>query len=570
MVGVVTALALILAACGSSSSGGSNKQQAGGSNTVPKGAKQGGTLKVLAAGDVDFIDPGLAYYQYSYMVSYPTQRPLFSYKPDQTTTFPDFAAAPAQVSNGGKTITVKTKTGIKFSPPVNREATAKDVKYAIERAFTKQLGNGYVGTYFGDLVGLDAFKSGKAKDISGITNPDANTIVFQLKKSTAGGFLGGLSLPVSAPVPAEYAKKYDAKTPSTYGTHQVATGPYMLKSYKPAKSITLVRNPNWDKSTDVRPAYLDRIEFQEGVDPAVASKQILSGRSTVNGDFSPLPPDVKRALSSKKSQIALAPGAGNRYIALNTKVPPFNNINLRKAVVAGADRNALRLTRGGPAIGDIATHFIMPGVQGFDEAGGMAGPNLDFIKNPSGDMNVAKKYMKAAGFPSGKYSGAPILVVGVNSGLGKAAAQVTEQQLSKLGFKVKLRLLTTDTMYTKFCNVPKAKVQICPNVGWVKDFPDAQSILDATFNGANIVPQNNSNWPQLDDPKVNAAIEKAKLLSDPAQRAKAWGKIDDMIVADAPAIPWLWDKQANIESANVAGVISKTNANWDPSYTSIK
>jgi peptide/nickel transport system substrate-binding protein len=573
LAGAALVLALVVAACGSSNDDNKGSSGGGGGNlptSAPSGAKQGGTLKVLSNGDVDFIDPGLAYYQYTYMVSYATVRPLFSFKPDETSATPDFAASPAQISDGGKTITVKTRSGIKFSPPVNRAATAKDVKYGIERTFTKAVPNGYAPTYWGDLEGLKAFQDGKAKDISGIEVPDDTTIVFHLTKPTAGGFVGALSLPASAPVPEEYAKQYDAKNPSTYGQHQVATGPYMIQTYKPGKSIILVRNPNWDKSTDRRPAYLDRIDFQEGIDPAVGGKQILNGQSQVNGDFAPLPQDDKLALSSKRSQIQLVPGAGNRYVAMNTKEKPFDDVNVRKAVVAIFDRNAMRLTRGGPAIGDIATHFLMPGVAGFDQAGGLSGPELDYIKNPAGDPKVAADYMKKAGFANGKFSGPSILMVGTSEGVGKKSAEVAQAQFEKLGFQVKLRLVTTDSMYTKFCNVPKAKVSVCPNVGWIKDFPDGQSVLDATFNGKNIVETNNSNWPQLDDPGVNAAIEKAKLISDPKQRADAWGKIDDQIMALAPAIPWLWDKQPNIQSSNVNGVITLTNANYDINYTSLK
>ena len=37
-------------------------------------------------------------------------------------------------------------------------------------------------------------------------------------------------MPITAPVPEEYAKKFDAKNPSTYNTHVVATGPYMVKN----------------------------------------------------------------------------------------------------------------------------------------------------------------------------------------------------------------------------------------------------------------------------------------------------------------------------------------------------
>ncbi len=46
-------------------------------------------------------------------------------------------------------------------------------------------------------------------------------------------------------------------------------------------------------------------------------------------------------------------------------------------------------------------------------------------------------------------------------------------------------------------------------MGWLKDFNDGQSMLDPTFNGENVVPENNSNWPQLDVPEINKAIDEA-------------------------------------------------------------
>jgi peptide/nickel transport system substrate-binding protein len=124
-------------------------------------------------------------------------------------------------------------------------------------------------------------------------------------------------------------------------------------------------------------------------------------------------------------------------------------------------------------------------------------------------------------------------------------------------------------MYTKFCNVPKNEPQVCPNVGWIKDFNDPQSILDLTFNGDEILPANNSNWPLLDDKSINEAMDKAKLINDPDQRAEEWGKIDDQITAQAPAIPWIWDNQANIASSDVAVVINQFNSVTDLSFTSL-
>jgi peptide/nickel transport system substrate-binding protein len=577
----MAALSLGVAACGGSDNGSSDTGGNKDASTPPKTAKQGGKLTVLWSGDVDHIDCGQAYYQMSYFICYSTQRPLYSYKPDDGATLvPDLAESAPEVSSDGKTVTVKIRKGVKFSPPVNREVTSKDVKYAIERGFTTSVASGPIATYFADLDGAK-IGSKPGSTVSGIETPDDQTIVFHLKRATGGVLAAGaLAFPETAPVPEEYAKKFDAETQSTYGENQVATGPYMIENdasgkaigYEPTKRIHLVRNPNWDKSTDFKPAYLDEIDNLEGNDDTtVSSRRILSGQSMMNGDWSPPPEILKTAVSQNKSQLAFVGGAGNRYVAMNTTIKPFDNINVRKAVSAAFDRNAMRLTRGGPLIGDIATHFIMPGTPGFDEAGGMKGPGFDFLpENGQPNMAVAAEYMKKAGYPSGKYTGTePILMVGSNTGIAIKAAEVTKEQFEKLGFKVTLRTVNQNTMYTRYCNTPSAKVAVCPNVGWIKDFADGQTVLDPTFNGKNILDQGNSNWPQLDDKTINAAMDKAEEL--PAdQRAAAWGEIDKQVTEQAAAIPWLWDKQALIVSKNVNGVATQFNAQWDLNFTSLK
>src|SRR3712207_2936158 len=101
-----------------------------------------------------------------------------------------------------------------------------------------------------------------------------------------------------------------------------------LVGYKPGRLIELVRNPNWDPKTDYRPAYLDRITIREGNEAPVASRQILNGRSQVNGDFQ-IPPAILKQLSTgdRRSQLVTSPPTGRfRYVALNTKKPPFDDV----------------------------------------------------------------------------------------------------------------------------------------------------------------------------------------------------------------------------------------------------
>jgi peptide/nickel transport system substrate-binding protein len=580
---VVLALTLGVAACGGGDDGTSGEQST--NQGSPAEGKKGGKLTSLWASDVDYIDPGQTYYQVGNIVVRATQSSLYLPKVDDASTVePMLAESDPQVSEDGCTVTVKIKDGLKFSPPVDRVITTKDVKYAIERGFFNSVNNGYAGVYFGDVKGAKVGVDPGTK-ISGIETPDDTTIVFNLKpkaegKCTGGILAGALVMPLTAPVPEDYAKDFDAEKSSTYGQNQVASGPYMIENdasgktvgYEPGKQIHLIRNPNWKEGQDSRPAYVDEVQINEGNDdPTVSARKILEGSGMISGDQPPPPAILKQALTTRKDQLVLVPGGGGRWIALNMTMKPFDDVNVRKAVVAGFDREALRLTRGGAVIGDISTHYIPPGLLGFDEAGGLDGPGYDFMSNPKGDMNLAAEYFKKAGYSSGKYEGSEeFLMIADNEGVGAKTAEVAKEQFERLGFKVRLRQVTHESMYTKFCSVPDAKVAICPNVGWLKDFADPQTYLDPTFNGENILPTNNSNWSQLNDKALNKQMDEAKLLTDPTERAQAWAEIDKKVTELAPAINWLWDKTPNIRSEDVNGVIDEDNALWSLAHTSLK
>jgi peptide/nickel transport system substrate-binding protein len=553
-----------------------------GCGSAAKKATQGGTLTMLTSGDVDDkLDPGYSYYQLDFIYTNATQRAVLGFKPqDSTSASPDLAASTPAVSSDGKTVTIKLKAGVKFSPPVNRAATSADVKYAIERDFLPQVGNGYAGAYWGDLVGLKAYEAGKAKEITGLQTPDPQTLVMKLSRPTAAVAVQALSLPGSAPVPKEYAQKFDAGKQSTYGQHVVGTGPYMVQNdpktgkvtgYTPGRRITFIRNPNWDRSTDYRPAYLDSFVYNEGNDPSVGNRKILAGKGLIGNptDLSPPPAFLKANLSKKDSVIPGAFSGRVRYVSLNTTKKPFNDPNVRKAVGAAMDRRAMGLAFGGDAAGATATHIITPGEIGFDQAGGLTGFGYDWLKNPSGDPALAASYMKKAGFASGKYTGPPVTIVADNSTNQKVAAERVLGAFQSLGFKVNFRSVTRDTMYSKFCSVPKTEPEVCPSVGWLKDFADPQSMLDPTFNGKNIVQSNNSNWPQLNDRAINSAMAKAEVIVDPAKRAQAWANIDKLVTGTAAVIPWYWDKPPLVKSPDVKAVVSKSNAAWDMSFTAL-
>jgi peptide/nickel transport system substrate-binding protein len=570
----LVALTLFVVACGGDDEGGGDTSS---KNGAPTEGKKGGKLEQLGASDVDFLDPGQTYYTGGYQVLYATQTTLYMPKPGEDEAVPGLADGEPQISDDKKTVTVKLKKGVKFGPPVNRDVEAKDIKYALERAASENVPNQYT-TYFNFIEGFPK-KPGPIKDISGIVVDNPNQITFKLAKAQAPGFAAFLLMPVTTPVPKEYAEKFDKEKPSTYNENVVSTGPYMVENdaqgkdigWKAGKSIHLVRNPNWNKSLDFRPAYLDEISMTtNATDANVAGRQVLQGQNLVL-DTNPPAQVLKRVVQRQKDQLVSQPGGGFRWFPLNMSIKPLDDINVRKAILAGFDRTAAIKARGGSFVGIPGTHFLPPGMPGFEEAGGEKGPGFDFLANPNGDMAVAEKYMKEAGYSSGKYDGnEELLMVSANVDPGKAQAEVAKAQLEKLGFKIRLRTVPQDAVYTEWCQQPAKKVAVCGTAGWFKDYNDPQSMLEPTFKGSNFSPSGgNNNLAQLKDPKIDKAMDDAALLEGD-ERYQAWGEIDKMITEQAPAVPFIWDNTNLIHAKNVNAVGNEYFNAFDFSFTSIK
>jgi peptide/nickel transport system substrate-binding protein len=591
LVVAAAALSVALAACGSSSSSSSSSAPSE-SSSVPAGVqtpatesltggKMGGTLNVLQNEDFEHLDPGQAYFALDYDILAATQDYLYAYKPNTfSKATPLLAEGEPVLSNGNKLITIKIRKGVHFSPPVNREVTAADEVYAIDRVANPNVANPY---YLGYLASVEGMKTAKGGLVAGVKAIGKYELQLKLTEPQAPIVVASMVLPYTVPVPEEYAKKFDAQKPSEYANYQVSSGPYMLKAdssgkilgigYQPGKSATLVRNPNWVRGNgDFRPAYLNQINISIGGDPNVIGRQVLEGSDMVQAD-TPAAPILKLAYEKYRSQLQITPGSGDRYVAINNSDGPFKNVNLRKAFWAATDREELDKLRGGKLVTDIQTHFLWVGVPGFEEAGGMAGPKVDYNEHPQGDMAVAEKYMKLAGYPSGKYTGSETLqIVGDSAPPANNVAEAVNSTLKSLGFKTKLNLVEHTVMYSKYCGVVSEKIDVCPNVGWIADFGDPQAVLDVPFNG-NLITKTgtNSNWGLVNHPKINAAMEAASKVVGEKARGEAWAKIDRELVEEAVVVPYEWSKEPEIESKDVAGVGKLWNiGDWDYAFTSLK
>ena len=514
---------------------------------LPASAPAQGSATFLSAGDVDYLDPGQTYYTFGYMVQFAVNRPLYSFVPGGTAPVPDLASGPPVISADNRQITVPIRAGVRYAPPVNREVVAADVEYAIERSFSYRIPSGYATTYFSALEGAPRRPVRRTPDIAGVSAPDARTLVLRLSRPVAQQLAAALVMPITVPVPREYAVGYDRRTPSTYDRAVATTGPYMVERRRPGRVIRLVRNPNWDRSTDFRPAHLDSITIEQGNDDlTTATRRTLSGSRLICCDATAPPiATLKRALRERPSQVQRISGGGTRWIALNTRIKPFNKVGVRRGIVAAMNRERLRATRGGELVGPIAQHYLPPDIPGHAQTN-VAG--LDFLQHPKGNRALARRYFRQAKLRRPRR---PLLMIGTNASPGRETAKEAARQFRRLGFRIRLRLVPQDTLYTKFCGVPRARVAICPNVGWFKDFHDGESMLRPTFHSDEIKPQGNVNWSQLRAPSIDRAMDAASLLPLGSDRDAAWAAVNQDVSALAPGIPVVWDDSFTVAAADL-------------------
>jgi peptide/nickel transport system substrate-binding protein len=282
------------------------------------------------------------------------------------------------------------------------------------------------------------------------------------------------------------------------------------------------------------------------------------------------PVEVARAVVGKnEAQYEQVAAITVRYIPLNTTLPPFDDVNVRRAIVASFNRVRMRDARGGPFVGPVATHFLPPGCPGHEEAGGERGPGFDFLTRPRGDAALAASYMRLAGYSTGRYTGTtPIFLLASTDGPGRAQADAAAEELEKLGFPIDEVVVPNNEMYPEYCAVPGKRVKgqtigvygSAPN--WQPEIIDPKAVLEPLFAGWTIRSNGNNNFAQLDDERINTAMKRAEELEG-EERQRAWAEIDRVITAAAPGVPFVWERTTHLKSRNVHGPMNRYTSLWD-------
>jgi peptide/nickel transport system substrate-binding protein len=591
LIALVAVLGLVGAACGDD-----NEPSATNTGGNANEAVQGGTLEMGQLSDFySALDPQKEYSSVTWeYYRCCLLRTLLSYNGHPTDEGgtelqPDLAAS-YETSSDGLTWTFKLKQGVHYGDPYGDvEVTAPDIIRAVARVADPDASVGGYPAYYDVIEGFSDVTDGKADLPKGMVATDPYTLEIHLTEP-AGDLGYRFAMGATAPIPPEGDAVLGAAEGHTrdYGRFLVATGPYQIagsadldfsvpvkqqdpvSGYQIGKSLELERNPNYDASTDgLRPAYPDAIETSIGGDNNDLYNKIAAGEldTVVDGI---VPPEKLKEYSTTpelQDRLHVYNSDGVRYLSFNVAEPPFDDVNVRKAVNYAIDKAGMRQLRGGETTGDIAGHIMVNSL--------LDNQLVDYdpyaTPNSQGDLNLAMEAMKQSAYDTngdGKCDESPdcndVLAVTDEADPYPKQAALIEQNLEAIGITLDVKPFERGTMYTK-CSDPSTHTAICLAPAWGKDYPDAYTFGVPLFDSSYLFPSYGNlallgadaaylkkyDYAVTSVPSADEKIAECKAAADDA-RITCWAELDKMLMEEiVPWVPYLFDNNIDVTSARI-------------------
>jgi ABC-type transport system substrate-binding protein len=495
---------------------------------VAEEGKQGGSIIVTYKDDIVTLDPAIGYDWVNWSIIKSLFARLMDYKPGTAELTPSLADS-YEISKDGLTYTFKLHKGVKFHN--GREVVAQDVKYSIERTTNPKTESPGAG-FYDSIAGMDAFKKGKAKDVKGIAVVDPATIKFTLTRPDAT-FLHVLALNFSSVVPKEAVDKAG----KDFGKKVVGSGAFMLADWKLGQELVLKRNPDYFIPGVPK---LDQITFQVGLEPMTAILKLEKGEADFAGDGIPPAKFLQIRNDPKYKDLIIEGGQlQTGYVTLNVQMKPLDKVEVRQAINMAIDKSRIVKIINNRAV--PANQPLPPTMPGYDKE----------FKGYPFDPEKAKELLKQAGLEKGFETTLYVYNVDPNPRI----AQAIQEDLSKVGIKVKLKNLAQANVIAAGGKPKTAPMVWSGGMAWIADFPDPSNFYGPILGCAGAT-NGGWNWSWYCNKELDERATKADSMSDPAkaaERAQLWKTIFTDIMKDAPWVPIFNEQRFTIRSKRVGG-----------------
>jgi peptide/nickel transport system substrate-binding protein len=508
------------AGCGSSNSS-SNAAGSGGNTSAIPQHQNGGTIKIALAGNIDYLDPALAYYQSTWQIEYSTCVKLTNY-PDLPgdagrVITPEAASALPTISADGLTYTYTVPAG-KFKFNTGEPVTAATFQHALERDLNPKQASYFGAVFLAPFIkGASDYKGKPGEHVSGITVSGDQLTIHTTQKD--GSMVQKLSTPFACAIPND--TPVDPK-----GVHTIAgAGPYYISDFTPNRSIVLKKNPNY---TGDRPAYADEIDYSQlTIDTNQGTLEAKNGEldyindavvpaqnAQLNAQYGP------NGTAGGPQRFFVTPAAVVSYLALNTARPTFKDELVRQAVNWAINRKAI-LQPSGYGAGVPADKYLPPQISGSSE-------EQSIYPLDSSDLTKAKALMQQAGA-----SNLTAVLYTCNQPPCPDRAAIIQQELKQIGIDVQIKEFDRGVQFTK--EGQKGEPFDIADEGWIADYYDAYDFINILLNGETIPETGGNNFSYFNDPTFNKRMDEANQLTG-SQRDQTYGQLATDL-AKGPA-PW--------------------------------
>jgi len=450
---------------------------------------------------------------------------------------PDLATSLPGPTDGGLTYTFQLRRGIRYSNGSPVQAT--DFRSTFERDYA--LGSlsdyGNVSDYNEIVGGAQCRKHPRRCDLSrGIVADDvAHTVTFHLVRPDPD-FLYKLAFPAAYVLPGGSPRRQA-------GTHPLpATGPYMIATYRPKGLLRFVRNPffhEWSQAAQPD-GYPDRIDIRIGGTADGAIRDVVDGKADVLLLAEPWTPSQLSRLDLRyRSQVHSNPRPNIQALFLNTRIPPFNRLDARKAINFAVDRAAATNAWGGPGTAQTTCQILPPNFPGYNPYCPYTAGSTKGGKWTAPDLAKAKALVARSGT-----RGMKVTLWAWKQAKGFNA--VAKRVLRSLGYRVAVKPVGGFDHYWNAAADPRNRAQIGFD-GLSAGYPSPATFLAQLFS----CPASDSS--QFCDPGIDGQMRRAEAeqQSDPIGSRALWQRVDREITDAAPWVPLVASEDVNFLSKRV-------------------
>ena len=416
------------------------------------------------------------------------------------------------VSPDGKEYTFKLRPGVKFQTTdfftPTRDLTADDVIFSFERQIKDDNPwHKYVdgASYeYADGMGFPTL-------VKSIEKVDDLTVKFVLNRPEAP-FLADLGMDFASIVSKEYADKLEAdKNMVQMNQKPLGTGPFTFVAYQPDAVIRYKANPDYWHGKEK----LDDLVFAITTDASVRAEKLKANECQIM----PYPnaADVSALKADPNLTVLEQPGLNVAYLAYNTLQPPFDKVEVRKALNMAINKEAI--------VEAVFQGAAQPAVNPIPPT--MWSYNKD-VKDDAYNVEAAKKMLADAGVKDLKMKLWAMPVSRPYMLNARRAAELMQADFAKIG--VTAEIVTYE--WADYLKQSKAKDRDgAVMLGWTGDNGDPDNFLD-TLLGCDAVGGNNrAQWCNEEFDKL---VKKAKVTSDQAERAKLYEEAQVVFKKEAP------------------------------------